>query len=156
MITKQMLTNEIRMSYLSSINDIKNKLKILKGKDGRDSLGLATKVLRRALGVKGRRDPTHSLQMYGESLHLTVYLYINSLKADDFCDFMMWMEDNVAECRYSSDWVNSSTASREFTFWLDKLNVTVICDLPTEGEQCSRIQTGFEMVEKAVYKLQCN
>lgn len=156
MPTRAILIKEIRDVYESTIVEYKDKLKYLRDESVKNSMTLISNVLKKAYQIKKRKDTVYSFQLFGKRLYANINISIESLKADDVGTFIMWLEENIGECRRSSDWVNSYTASRDFDFVKDDLTCSITFDLPVDGVSCGRVQTGFEVIERPVYKLQCN
>lgn len=156
MYNKSELKNEVIKDMTEQINKVKRSLKRIREQS--DTIGIASNILRHAIKVRQWKDMWHTMRpsYYNNTMFLGVNMYIENMKAPDFIRFMEWIEKDIGEFRESYDSAGEYEAFRTFELSVENINLTINCHLKTNGEYCTRVRTGVELIEKPMYELRCN
>lgn len=154
MKTAAQMIKEIRDRFQSDIEYSKLRKRTLNHPNVREGFKQFAKILRQAEKVG---DPLGNPFVYAEYTKLSgdISIYTPSLKSDEVCQFLEWLETNVGECKGSEDHVSEYSAQRSFHFDTEFLRIEVTLLLPLDGDACHRVKVDTKMVEQAVYKLEC-
>ncbi len=156
MYNKSELKNEVIKNMTEQIDKIKRSLKRVREQS--DTFDVASNILRHAAKVEQWKEMWHTLHTshYNNTMFLGVNMYIENMKAPDFIRFIEWVEKDISEFSESHDSAGEYEASRTFELSVENINLTINCNLKTNGEYCTRVRTGVELIEKPIYELRCN
>ena len=154
MRTAAQMIKELRESFQSDVEFAKLRKHSLNHPNIREGLKLLVLIGKQAERI-GNVQTSQFVYAYSTCLSADVTVNTDSLKSDEVCKFLEWIEEKVGLISSSSDYASDYTAGRTFFVNNDLLRLEVTFRLPVDGDACRRVKVGTKMVEQPVYKLEC-